>query len=543
MRKIEHTVGISFFLVILMFVAFSASGGDRYDNRLVVQQIGDVTGEAADAIFEEVKVVPFSRRIDAKKTPILLGRGTAYLLEPRKNPSGRKRVRGLTRAEKKGLRRAYRAGQTIVILDASTHDVEALHALLRDGAAHESKTDPVVLAYALRQVDELASARVVTRPRPAGKVSGDPGADALAWNRSIEIILDELTSPPLSFPEPVSTGLTADWGSSPVQSTVVTSTTNGIYNTPMQVFALHECSTQKDYYLVNTGGDWTATDAKFQSASAKAGSLSDPSNGSSPSDLVIDWDDSSEYCTGGIAVANGLFGGDDQRICRYVSYPTSYEVDIVPPNGPTIVQIDASPAATQGLSSTSTTGFTWSLGGSVNISGKGASAGLNAGVSWSNSNSVTVPPLLTSAGDTGNEGAFTRYEYCTDGKNPSDCTNTIQMTGASGACRSFQLDDPQKGQGPSGRMSGIAQTVNWRVDPTTYVGTTFDVAVTWKVNLAVSESRLWWGKFGPTVGDNNNGPSGNCNVTGCSCSISNSSSQLEVSHTFKVPFPSTTCLQ
>ena len=155
-----------------MFFAFSASGWDRYHETPVVQQIGDVASETADAVFAEVRVVPFSRWRDARDTPILLARGKAYLLESREGPSGRKRLRGLRRSEKRALRRAYRAGQTIVILDASTHDVEALHTLLRDGAAHESKTDPVVLAYALRQIDNLATARVVTRPRPAGEVSG-----------------------------------------------------------------------------------------------------------------------------------------------------------------------------------------------------------------------------------------------------------------------------------------------------------------------------------------------------------------------------------
>ena len=96
-----------------------------------------------------------------------------------------------------------------------------------------------------------------------------------------------------------------------------------------------------------------------------------------------------------------------------------------------------------------------------------------------------VTPLLTLAGDTGNQGTFTRYEYCTAGSNPNNCTSTIQMTGASGACRSFQLDDPQTGQTPSGRMSDIAQTVNWEADPATYVGTTFDVEVTWRVKRSL----------------------------------------------------------
>jgi hypothetical protein len=57
-----------------------------------------------------------------------------------------KRICGLTGPEKRAIRRVNRAGQTSAILDANTHDVEALHTLLKARAAHKSTADPVLLA-------------------------------------------------------------------------------------------------------------------------------------------------------------------------------------------------------------------------------------------------------------------------------------------------------------------------------------------------------------------------------------------------------------
>ena len=51
-----------------------------------------------------------------------------------------------------------------------------------------------------------------------------------------------------------------------MQTAVITTTSNGIYNTPVDIYALHSCLDKHDYYLVNTGGTWTATEATFLSA-------------------------------------------------------------------------------------------------------------------------------------------------------------------------------------------------------------------------------------------------------------------------------------
>ena len=120
-----------------------------------MQQIGDLSGVIAEAVASEVTVVPFSPRLDARTTPIILATGKAYIRR------GGKRVAGLTPAERRAIRQAYAAGQTVLLLNASTHDVEALHLLLEDGVTHESSTDPVFLAYALRRESSIATARLL----------------------------------------------------------------------------------------------------------------------------------------------------------------------------------------------------------------------------------------------------------------------------------------------------------------------------------------------------------------------------------------------
>ncbi|MGH6919716.1 MAG: hypothetical protein ACREJ0_18665 [Geminicoccaceae bacterium] len=490
---------------------------------LVVQRIGDTAGRiheavASEAVASDVTIVPFSPGLDARATPIIIATGKAFLSRQGD------RVLGLRPAERSALRRAYAAGQVILLLDASTHDIEALHALLDDGVTHESSTDPSVLAYALRQVNRIATARLVIHP---------PVEDELASSQALEVVLEELTRPPAA-PEDDAPASSDDWKDSPVQQFIITSTTNGTYNTPIDIYALHACEENKDYYLVNTGGDWTPTQAHYESAAWAEGQISVDEN----HNLTIDWQQGEAHCEGGIDVSGTLFG-NDERICRYMNYPLSYEVDIVPPSGPTVVQANAAPPGDQGLSSEYESGFSFSIDGEVEVSGEGPSGGLQAGVEWSNSVSTEVPPLVVHAGDTGNEGAFTNYLYCTGGNTVANCTSSIQMTGQSGLCQQLDVGSPQNGQTPNGRLSEVAQTVNWQVDPGTYTGSTFDITVTWTVQLATSTSKLWADVFTnfPPTGNGPTGPTGDCNHWGCSCGIELVTTPITVSHTFNVSFP------
>jgi hypothetical protein len=268
---------------------------------LVVQQIGDLRGPIAEAVAAEaatadVTIVPFSPRLDARTTPIVLATGKAFVRQRVGN-----RVGGLRRAERRAIRQAYDAGQVILLLDASTHDVEALHVLLDDGAPFQSTTDPVVLAYALRQEQGVPRARLVTRPSVDDDLDDDDldddlddddlDEDDLALSRALEIVVEELTRPPAAPEDPPAAGDSPDWGSTPVQKTVLTSTANGIYNTPAEVYALHSCAENMDYYLVNTGGDWTATQATYES--------SDQISVDNDGNLHIDWTVGDPHCAAG----------------------------------------------------------------------------------------------------------------------------------------------------------------------------------------------------------------------------------------------------
>jgi hypothetical protein len=506
---------------------------------MLVQQIGEVSGEVAEAVAAEVDVVPFSPKIDARTTPIIVAPGKAFVLPGRPGQVG-----GLTRAERRALRQAYDAGQTILLLHASVHDIEALHFLVKEGVTHRSSSDPAVLAYALRQESDIPTIRVVHDLRPsltAPSGIGPDFEDEGALDRALDVVISELTHPPVLAAPPTIAPVPgpADWSQSPVQTGTITSTSNGIYNTPVNIYALHSCQENKDYYLVDTGGDWTATEAAFSSASTEAGQIHTNTGPNAPeAPLIIEFEPGVQWCGAGFPV-NRILGGGAERICRYTPYPLYYEVDLVPPNGPTVVQVDAAPAGDQGLSADYTSGLSFSLGGEVSIDGDGPSAGIQAGVTWENDVTTTVPPLVIHAGDIGNEGAFTRYQYCTAGSTFQDCTSSIQLINVGGACQQDVAGQPQQGQTPDGRLSNVAQTVNWQVDPATYGGaTTFDITVTWQVNMAISQALFWPGQFIDPSTDQSGPPSGGCNIAGCSCSFPVASNVDTHSLTFNVPIPS-----
>ena len=97
----------------------------------LVQQIGELSSEVAEAVAAEVTVVPLSPAIDARTTPIIVAPGEAFVHQGRPGQVG-----GLSGAERKAIRQAYAAGQTILLLHANVHDIEALHVLVEEGVTH-----------------------------------------------------------------------------------------------------------------------------------------------------------------------------------------------------------------------------------------------------------------------------------------------------------------------------------------------------------------------------------------------------------------------
>src|SRR5262249_52440772 len=92
----------------------------------------------------------------------------------------------------------------------------------------------------------------------------------------------------------------------------------------------------------NTGGTWTPEVAHYESAHVNGGQMRTDAQGN----LHVDWENTDAHCTGGIEIAIGP--NPDERICRYMDYPLNYEVDIFPPSGPSVVQVNAAPAGDQG---------------------------------------------------------------------------------------------------------------------------------------------------------------------------------------------------
>ncbi len=510
----------------------------------VVQLIGNYNNATIEAVRSDLVVVPFSPDYNPQLTPMMIAPG---VLDP---------VDALTQQEKDAIKASYEAGQTLAIISPSTIDVEALHELLGAGAAYTSTTHPIHMAYITRMEKSNPVSRVLQNVRASPSTAQDAGADERAYARAYTILVDDLSRAPLQNNEsaPIMSEQNTDLAQVSLQTTFLTSTTSGNYSTTVNFYAAHICESNQsmpkpyDMYLVTSSGDWTASDAKWQSASAREGELY-LANCDGEQCLVEDWKDTDDYCDGGIAIASDVpFNKYDLRLCRYMNYPKQYSVSFVPPAGIKTDQANAAPSATQGTASSYSTGFAFSLGGNVNISGKGPAAGLQVGVTWSEKTTVSVPPLLVKAGITGNEGRYTDYAYCTEdtGKNAGTCISTVQMTDTKGLCVDYDVGDPSDGQKPSGSMSGVAQSVQWVVGENgTYPGiygnaTHYPITVNWSVDLATSTSRLWSGPFS-APGSDENGPTGMCNDSGCSCSIETTTNPLTASYTFKVPLPSSDC--
>lgn len=103
-----------------------------------------------------------------------------------------------------------------------------------------------------------------------------------------------------------------------------------------------------DHYAITAQADWTATNAKWQGATSEGPNPSMYLDGSD--NLIVNWQDNRTYCSSG-----GAFAGFDD-VCRYINYPLSYELTMVPRAEAPVVQLNAAPAATQGQSTTYTSG-------------------------------------------------------------------------------------------------------------------------------------------------------------------------------------------
>lgn len=375
-------------------------------------------------------------------------------------------------------------------------------------------------------------AKILTNPHPS-PLHDEVGAkdDARALDRAADISVGELSHvPELSTPAPRDPNQPSAWQDNPIQTTTLAQNgAAGVYNTFLNVYALHRCLDNTDHYVVTAEADWTATKAEFQSAGTDDGSIDQFGN--------INWEDNGQDASVEFCGVPNFFDSENYRICRYVNYPVAYVLDMVPPLSGTVIQIDAAPAGSQGQATTYQSGFSFSIGGTVNVSGNGPSAGITLGATWINTTSTTVPPLIVSAGNTGNEGATWKFTYCTTGQEPDggSCTSHVQTTSG---CRNRLGDNsgtnPQLGQTPGGKFSDAVQSVHWEAGPDTRVGSTFDISVNFTAGLATTTAHL-----SGSGRDHNQG----CNDFNCACESETQFTAQNSSFVFEVPFPSTQCTQ
>ena len=502
------------------------------EEKVGVRQIGNLDSIIASKVLQQVNVVQSSPR-----------RGAPMLLQG-------KSLSGMPPFLKDQLKTAYRAGYAIVLLDASMVHISALHEIVGEGVTYRSKNSGRVLFYALRRDNSIPTATLLTHVpfSPLLTASGDRDPtdvqdDGQALKRAADRVVQELRRPPnvgkVRLPR---TGQEIQWADNPLQSqTFALNSASGIYNTVVDVFALHSCDTNLDHYVVTAEADWTPTNAKWQSASTwtesgyDRGTIYFGANGG----LVIDWQDG--RARGDLDCASPGSQSNDANICRYVNYPLSYSLTMVPQGTGTIVQVAAAPSATAGQATTYQSGFSFNIGGTLNVSSQGPGGGLAFGANWTNTVMTTVPPLIVEVSDTGKEGVDWRFRYCTSGLEPDsqgNCTGHVQMV--RNVCQA-QLGDPssgtnpQQGQTPVGKFSNSVQSAHWQGSPDTRVGTsTFDIEVTFTANLATTTAHL-------SNAGNYWDPDAGCNIFSCACVSETRNTPASQSFTFHIPFPSTVC--
>ena len=523
--------------VLAAAVLLVTCGGRDDDSppRQGVRQIGSLDSTIAADILKQVNAVPFTLLQD---TPILLQGKT---------------MSSLTQSHKEELKATYRAGYTIVLLDATMEDVAALHGIVEAGVTYSSKDGEGVLAYSLRQENRIPTATLLSKVQlsPLQTEQGEPDPAGLqdneqAHKKAAELAVAELTRLPIaSIRAPRDANQNVDWKTSPVQTTVFQQNgAAGVYNTTVNIYALHSCDKDirtglaSDYYMVTALADWTATNAKFQSAATELGSASMYYNYVTDVYVVANWQDDPQqnYCSSPPSWSSHA------DICRYINYPLTYSVSMEPLNAGSIAQTDAKPPAQQGQATSYTSGFSFSLGGMVNVNGMGPGAGLSAGLTWNNSTTTTASPVELDLSQTAHQGAMWTYRYCTQGEEPDaggNCTSHVQTV--RDVCRAKLGDtttktNPQQGQTPNGAFTDAVHTALWQASPDTRTGkSTFDIEVTITPTIGYTTANLW----GASLEDKTNA---GCDQFNCDCVSKTTKKPLTGgSYIFKIPLPSTTC--
>src|SRR6185369_5756115 len=123
-----------------------------------VRLVGRLDGDLARGILKRVRTVPFFRSHDS---PILVEGASLSRLKD---------------AEKQELAATYRAGYTLLLLDASMLHVKMLHDIIGIGINYRSKDTGVLMAYTIRQENLIPRSTLLTpiATSPLRTQGGDP---------------------------------------------------------------------------------------------------------------------------------------------------------------------------------------------------------------------------------------------------------------------------------------------------------------------------------------------------------------------------------
>lgn len=481
---------------LIIFTSFFLIGGcNGNDQTTSVRQIGTLTSVLSEGIALSIRLIPFE---PGGNTPIILEGITIF---------------DLNETQKQALVDTYDSGFSIVLLDADESEINEFVNLIDDALGYTSESHDLLFAYIARN-EGIYRAQLLAEPLPG------PDSES-TLDTAINIIVKQLRArPKIQEPPLLGSDESDDLENYPVAKQIfsIPQPLNGAFNTTISVYAAHECLTSTDHYVVNSISNWTPG-SSLQMANRDQ------------VDSGIWFDGENDVCP------NREDGGSDDTACRFINYPKFYRVEMQPLSSGTITQLEAAPQASQGVSSTYTSGITFKLGGNVSIKNGPKVTG---GVRWTNLQTVTIPPTDILAGNTENSGAFWQFEYCTSSNTDVDtCVNTIQTANPSGVCQD-QLGPPQQGQTVNGKFSNTAQTVHWSTElDTREEADTFDIKVTFQAALADTNMRVWW--------DNESDP-GTCSQCSifagcCNCKADTTSRNNDATQdvTFNIEFPEIDC--
>ena len=156
MKKLSIDLHLGKFLFFLFAGALLLLGvtcdSNNSGSQPAVSLIGDLDSKLADGIDEQVNLIPYDGGSDK---PIILQADSVFTLSDN---------------EKAGIKETYNSGFTIVLLDAEKPAIDALLDIIDDGHSLSSESDPLLLAYIVRNEGHHATRLLAEAMPPPGLI-------------------------------------------------------------------------------------------------------------------------------------------------------------------------------------------------------------------------------------------------------------------------------------------------------------------------------------------------------------------------------------